>query len=190
MDRLQCFWVEDTDRDALSLRRYCASDSKKCANPMGHHDASVPVGEAPSGSSIRSSTGRPHEFVGDPRWPTHCSCGYEFQPEDYWQVFRDSIYIRKETGETWAFRRLPAGAMYDAKWLHGEGGKRCGSDGIALHVVVPPGEDWGDHWHVDGGSSNGNGWDRTGTPPLITATPSIQTPRYHGYLRNGFLEKC
>lgn len=85
---------------------------------------------------------------------------------------------------------LPAGAMYDAPWMKGAGGRCVGPDGVALLVVCPPGTSWGDHWHVDGHANNGPGWERTGIIPNITATPSIQTPRYHGWLRNGVLVKC
>ncbi len=53
-------------------------------------------------------------YAGDPRWPTHCPCGYEFQPKDEWQVFRESLYRREDTGEEWPMRELPPGAMYDA----------------------------------------------------------------------------
>lgn len=40
------------------------------------------------------------------------------------------------------------------------------------------------------------GWERTGTPPNVTARPSIGMPdakggfRYHAFLTNGVLEEC
>jgi hypothetical protein len=40
-------------------------------------------------------------------------------------------------------------------------------------------------WDIDGPSSNGPGWSRSGEPPAVTVSPSILTPRYHGFLRNG-----
>lgn len=50
-----------------------------------------------------------------------------------------------------------------------------------LNVVCP---DYSD-WTVDAKSSNGSGWTVTGEAPLISCSPSIQVPGYHGYLTNG-----
>jgi hypothetical protein len=56
-------------------------------------------------------------------------------------------------------------------------------------VALPP--DGGDDlWMVDGTASNGPGWTREGKPPKVTARPSILTPRYHGWLTDGFLVRC
>lgn len=184
---IRCFFVVDTGRDRLELRRFCYSDGKGGCS----HDASVPIGETDTVEAIVSSGAPPAGYENDPRWPSHCkTCGYEFAPTDQWQAFRRSIYRREDTGEEWVQEELPAGAMYDAPWLKGAGGRTTGPDGLALQVVCPPGASWGDHWHVDGPANNGPGWDRTGTVPNITATPSIQTPRYHGWLRNGVLVEC
>lgn len=193
MDKVQCFWVVDSGRDKLALRRYVSSGMSKCSGEYGYHNASVDIGEeATNDGAIESRKGGPPAgYENDPRWPTCCSCGYVFQPEDPWQLFRSSIYRREDTGEEWTQMNLPAGAMYDAHWLKRvESWKTTGPDGLALHVVCPPGNNWGDHWHVDGPANNGPGWTRTGTVPNISAMPSIQTPRYHGHLRNGVLERC
>lgn len=48
-------------------------------------------------------------------------------------------------------------------------------------IVCPNGE----HWEPDRKSSNGDGWEVTGTLPDITCTPSIVVPGYHGFLRGG-----
>lgn len=45
----------------------------------------------------------------------------------------------------------------------------------------------GDTWLIDAKSSNGEGWHITGEEGLWTASPSILVPRYHGYLRAGWL---
>lgn len=50
-------------------------------------------------------------------------------------------------------------------------------------------------WCVDekarwNGVMQDHGWRVTGEAPLITASPSIRTTRYHGFLRNGVLEPC
>jgi len=81
-------------------------------------------------------------------------------------------------------RDCPPGAMYDAFWY-----PEKGPDGRALCVSLPPGGGM-DFWHVDGPSKGGGGWTRSGEPPFVTANPSILTPRFHGFLRNGWLESC
>lgn len=48
--------------------------------------------------------------------------------------------------------------------------------------VVCPG---GSQWVIDAKSSNGTGWVVTGQAPLITCTPSIVVPGYHGFLTAG-----
>jgi hypothetical protein len=75
--------------------------------------------------------------------------------------------------------------MYDAYWMKDFSDYKKRSDGIMLCVKTPGGD-----WIVDGPSNNGNGWERTGTVPKITATPSILMARYHGWLRDGWLVEC
>ena len=48
-------------------------------------------------------------------------------------------------------------------------------------VMCPNGKEW----CVDSKSSNGEGWRVLGNPPLITCSPSIQVPGYHGFLTSG-----
>lgn len=83
---------------------------------------------------------------------------------------------------------LAPGAMW---WSKGpEGDPKC--DGrLCLYVKTPGG--W---WNIDGsafdqckGGYYGEGWKRTGEPPLITVTPSIHFPgSYHGVLEQGELK--
>lgn len=47
-----------------------------------------------------------------------------------------------------------------------------------ISVLCPNGAEW----CVDAVASNGEGWQVTGTPPLITCAPSIDVPGYHGFL--------
>jgi hypothetical protein len=114
------------------------------------------------------------------------------------EVFAESIYRDEATGREWPMRELPPGAMFDAWWYRDADGKPrrgtgmgtgTGHDGLCLIVCLPP-EGGLDHWHVDATAKNGPGWERTGTVPNVTANPSIQTPRYHGWLRNGVLVEC
>jgi hypothetical protein len=52
-------------------------------------------------------------------------------------------------------------------------------------IIWLPGNGW---WNVDMKSSGGGaGWQVTGTPPLLTARPSILTEDYHGWLTDGVL---
>jgi hypothetical protein len=63
-------------------------------------------------------------------------------------------------------------------------------EGAAPRVVVLPSGQW---WCIDERAYNrkqgrhGNGWTITGALPLITARPSINTTKYHGYLTDGVL---
>ena len=104
-------------------------------------------------------------------------------------------------GKRYILNDAPAGAMYYAPWLEDMGWK--GPDGKCLIVVTPGGS-----WVVDSMASNCTKredtvhrcWVRHGTPPLITVDKngltcgagagSIQSGKYHGFLRNGFLEEC
>lgn len=71
-----------------------------------------------------------------------------------------------------------------AVWWIPKGDSWTGPDGLCLSVCLPDGT----HWMIDGpSSSDGPGWERSGTPPLITARPSILTRQYHGWLTDGVL---
>jgi hypothetical protein len=199
--RIQCFVLEPTDKVRLELRRYNGSEAAGCPDPVWkYHNANV-LFTAPDGSDswpLRMSgehdgctasyenEAPPHD---DPRWPTKCDkCDYLFAEKDYWQVFQNRLYRRADTGELYTPRNAPPGAMYDAaSWYPPSFGR--GPDGRALIVCLPPGGG-DDYWFVDGPSSNGNGWTRTGEWPNVTANPSILTRNYHGFLRAGWLEEC
>jgi hypothetical protein len=93
-------------------------------------------------------------------------------------------YRRLDTGEIFlADPGLPIGAMYYSDELY-DTKRGVGPDGKCLYVVTP-----GGHWPIDHPSSgNGPGWTRTGTPPHVTAMPSINfVGRYHGWLSDGVL---
>lgn len=47
-----------------------------------------------------------------------------------------------------------------------------------LSVLCPNGKEW----CIDAKSSNGDGWVVTGTAPLVSCSPSIVVPGYHGFL--------
>lgn len=178
MTQIPCFWLEPSERIQRDLRRY-AGDSV-CLYGHGYHNAEAPLDEILSpATDIIQAASHPKE---DPRWPTRCQCGYEFVAEDQFQVFQRRLYKRSDTSTLVTLQEAPVGAMWDADWY-----PRKGPDGRCLVVMTPGGE-----WMVDGPSTTGGNWTRTGEVPFITATPSIlitnrSEPDYHGFLTNGVL---
>ncbi len=191
---LACFLITATNRHRVKLRRFTTSGTRPCpARGEWGHDASTVVGEVvaaehpPNGDN---SAAYPHD---DPRWPSKCAhCDAPFAEGDAHQVFHEQVYVRADgqPGDYFT-RELPPGAMYDAPWLL-ELPDHRGPDGRSLILRLPDGRDW----CIDGPSSNGNGWSRTGEPPKVTARPSILTHNangsesYHGWLTDGMLVPC
>lgn len=205
------FWLEPTSRVLNGLRRYASGVA--CTGPMGYHNAMVFTGTSEAryndqGVLLQVETATPH---GDLRWPTHCVCGYAFDVDDTWQDWQERVWTRTDTDEIRLLRAhvdadspIPAaepGACWDATWLH----YPCyiGPDGITLMVRCPDGHDW----NVDSRASNctlpddnvHKCWVRHGDPRDCHVTVdkngvtcsagagSIQTPNWHGFLRDGQL---
>lgn len=198
---LRTFWLEKTDMERASLRRFVMSSrGEKCSGPMGYHHAEVLLGERKISAEAISTLSADEARALHPDWPTSCSCGYEFADEDEWQIFRAELYRRTDTGELMTLRDAPPGATHDAEWLHGKR-LHCGPDGRAIHAKCPDGR-W---WNIDGRASNctmpddkeHKCWIRHGTPELCDLTVdkagftcaagagSIDTGTYHGFLRAG-----
>lgn len=182
----RCFLIEPAGVVRWGLRRYTnsASPSPCATSPgdWGSHNAVADGGEEPAvldehGYILNGTRDIPS--ADDPRWPRQCACGYAFRPDDQSQKWVESLYRRLDTGELVTLREAPPGAMWDATWM--PGGR--GPDGRSLCVKLPDGREW---W-VDGPSANGPGWERRGEPPTISASPSIATPGYHGWLVDGVL---
>jgi hypothetical protein len=186
--KIECFWLEPIELGASTLRRYekCDSYGSCPQNRMRIHDTTVAIGEVPYPFGKERYTGYgaddvPHDH---PQWPKVCeTCGYVFKDTDVWQHNVHRLFKGAPDGKLYSTRNMPPGAMYDAFW------SVKGPDGIALAVVLPPDGGY-DVWHPDANSSNGTPWTRTGTVPKVTCSPSVQTPRYHGHLRDGFLVEC
>ncbi len=184
MNGVSCFLLTPTDRVRLKLRRY-KSGSGSCEGPNTYHNALTPFDVVPAKFDEQgilqacSHLEPPHD---DPHWPKKCErCAYEFQPEDMWQLFHELLYVRSDTGEEVILREAPVGAMWDADWLPWKG-----PDGKSLVVMTPAGE-----WTIDGPSSGGGHWTRTGSAPRITVQPSIHFPgKFHGWLTAGVLSPC
>lgn len=178
--------ITATDQASLALRRY-AMDA--CAgNPYGagSHDARTLIGTAPvvvldeRGTwDVEMETPAPT----DPRWPPRCACGYVFLEADVWQLSRDRLYARPDSDARLTLHEVTPGMLWDAPWYIDEDGDCVGPDGRSLVVRLPDGTNWA----IDAPSTHGAHWTRLGTPPLISATPSILSTRYHGWLRNGVL---
>lgn len=188
MPTIRCFLIETNGMLRRFLRRY-VSDSTCPAE--GYHNGMMLLDEVPdtltdpeTGVLHAAPDTWPHD---DPRWPTICACGYAFQDADVWQLFVDRVYQRADTGETMLLRDAPVGAIWRAPWYE-DRMKWVGPDGKSYVCKTPGGE-----WTIDGPSTNGNGWTRTGEAPNFTVTPSIGKTnadgswRYHGWLRDGHL---
>lgn len=190
--RIECFWLEPTAFGWSSLRRYEKHSydpmpPPSCpSNEMKYHDTTVDLGQVDYPLSDLNGYGKddvPHD---DPRWPKVCDvCGYAFKDTDNWQHNVERLFKGAPDGKLYRLRDCPPGGMYDASW----GPFDKGPDGVRLAVVLPP-EGGYDYWLVDGPSKGGGRWTRTGTIPKVTARPSIMTPRYHGFLTDGFLVEC
>jgi hypothetical protein len=201
--RIKCFFLEPTEKVAVSLRRY--SSSGGCpANNGNYHNAQNFITEEPierdKNGYVNNGT-KPTPDHDDPKWPGTCTCGYAFQESDHWQRFIDEVYKRTDTGEETTLRDVPPGAMWHAWWADKF---QVPQSEHNLVVKTPGGE-----WQIDSQSSNctmpddrrqerHHCWIRHGDIPNITVDKngmtcgagagSIQCGNYHGFLRNGYLE--
>jgi len=196
-----CFWVEETGRSGIVLRRYAREDSPCPAAPgRGYHNAESGVLEyRPTVYRDDTEHGRIREAMlpyarTDPNWPTACECGYVFGPEDTWQTNGQLEWRRGDTGELLVAdpHGLPPGALWHLDWSpFAQWTDRYG-DGINLYAMCPNRS----YWNVDGPAygegrpKTVNAWTRTGDPrrPIetsLTVTPSIVAGDYHGFLTAG-----
>lgn len=204
----KCYMLKPSGRYKRSLRRFTWSKDKKCSLPgFAGHNAEVFLdvveGQAPIGDDW------PHD---DPRWPKTCACGYEFKPEDEWQLFRRELFLLPDGREV-TLEEAPAGGMMEASWYLGEGvtledikakpnlwgmsaqwrdkSIQKGSPLMPIVVKLPGGTPWCYMQGATNGSGRGDGWrsgwDFSGDPPNVTCSPSIASPEYHGFLRGGVL---
>jgi hypothetical protein len=178
--------AEPTGRCRRDLRRFTFTVKvPRClANPWGH-DAMVTIGEVPEAEQAVHGDNWPHD---DLAWPKTCTaCGYEFADDDEWQRNDNRLY-RLPDGTEFAhwgsMKNVPAGTMiriphYDEFSQHPE---RIES----WLVILPDGGEWVTSQRASGGGF----WTVSGTPPLITVSPSIwhdQPNGWHGFIRNGEL---
>lgn len=193
-DRIKCFMLQPTNRARRWLRRYYSAerpDGMRLCEPNGYHNAMALIDDADlirterGGHSLDSLTW-PED---DPRWPEKCDhCDYRFHEKETRQLFYVPIYLTPDGKEVTirssglpGLDSAPPGSMWYADWLS------CwkGPDQRSLVLMTPGGE-----WCIDSPASNGPGWTRTGTPPIVTARPSIICGGYHGWLTDGELVRC
>jgi hypothetical protein len=210
---IQCFFITPTNESDRYLRRFASVGEDKDVPlcPLGsYHNADVAIGrfpvliDPPSGSLVQYEISPDVSMYSrDDRWPTHCPCGYKFQPEDDWQVNTERIYVSEQRpGQEFSLKqnKRQPGMMWNAWWFADQPAW-TGSDGRSLVVVYPDGHDW----MIDSRAKNctmpddsiHKCWVRHGEPPNITVDKngltcaagagSIQTPKWHGFLRNGYL---
>jgi hypothetical protein len=126
------FFLVPTYRTKKYLRRY--SKNSTLDSNHSYHDAKVCIGEGTS----KSTSGDLHSH-NDPRYPTHCSCGYVYKEEDNWQVFHRSIYKRYDTGEEMTVEEAPVGSAYNASWMTRE---PCDPLDERYLIIKTPGGEW------------------------------------------------
>lgn len=195
---VQCFYIVPTGYSRVRLRRFRSGEqTERCSAPHGYHDAWTNELARVPDEVAKTLDGDFTKYPKtDPRWPTHCPCGYAFTDDDYWQTWTESVFTHG--GKEYFLREPVPGMMYDADWLH-DHKDWVGPDGRSLHVICPDGHGW----CIDSRASNctmkddheHKCWVRHGEPPLITVDKagktckagagSIQTPTYHGHLTNG-----
>lgn len=202
-----CFLIIPTDTVRLWFRRY-ASESKctlQGEGRMSYHNEETFWQDVPL---IRDGRGYDETHCvyqekvknDNPLWPYRCKCDYIFTEGDARQIHSHRLYRRADNNELTTINDAEPGAMWDADWLH-DIPSRVGPDGKSLHVVCPGGH----HWNIDGPCSNCTKpndkvhkcWVRHGEAPALTVDKngvtcsagagSIQTPNWHGFLRNGVL---
>jgi hypothetical protein len=166
---IKVFWLEPVLRDRFTLRRFTGNPrdgrpgcSTKVAGGVAvewaFHDAEVVIGEGPRDAADPWDGAVDHEPPhDDPRWPTHCACGYAFVEADRWHAHRSHLYQAMQgphAGQCFTLQDAPIGAMWDASWLRREecpsaNNVHVGPDGLCLIVKTPGGD-----WAVDAQCSN------------------------------------
>lgn len=186
MAEIKTLYLETIAKVQLSYRRYTTGTD--CPGPYKYHNALVPFRTEPL-QHPKAIVGTYLDLMPDMVsgcWPVRCDhCPYMFQPKDHFQLFAERMYHHPKMGQT-ILRVdrgvMPVGWIYDAYWLREIKGYDRGPDGLCLVCMTPGGE-----WCIDGPSTNGPGWTRTGPPDKLTVTPSIVAGPYHGWLRDGTL---
>ncbi|MES5489064.1 hypothetical protein QMZ05_40505 [Bradyrhizobium sp. INPA03-11B] len=214
MTPIKVFFLEPTDRERRWLRRFSFSDKRQCPKQSYGCHAMFEIGEADilyTADGYIDATGRLMPPKADPRWPKACAaCGRAFDDGDEWQLFSRQIYVRASDGFRCTLEDAPPGACWNAWWIADRRSEEqigcawmVGPDGRSLVVKCPDGH----QWMVDARASNctkpdddkHHCWVRHGRPEdgtlhvdkagntCAAGAGSIQTGKWHGFLRNGYL---
>jgi len=187
MSEYQCFMVEETKQKWHSYTRF---EKGPCAVHGEYHSATRYVDDTPDDLA---------PGIEEAMMPATCKCGHAFGPHSG-STSAGQWYRDPRDGST--FRHIaqaPAGAMWYAPYLLEHGRWSLSPEYIRDHegkrppvvVQLPAGGAWCvDEQFRSDGKLAGKGWTVTGEVPLLTARPSILTPRYHGWLTDGVLRRC
>lgn len=190
----ECFLIEPTGRCRRWLRRampggICRNDGMAAccdARVRIEDGAAVERRDADGRLSYHLAAGEDAVPADDPRWPTACdACARPFGDGAPRQVHWDRAYAipARHGGGECTLRAAPIGAIWRAEWHEH---RWAGADGRCYGVQLPPGG-LSDQWYIEQPAASGGGWTRVGVAPDFTCSPSIVTPRYHGWLRGGIL---
>ncbi len=209
--KIKCFFLEETGKTRLTLRRYSSGNCP--ATGGSYHNAEAPLFDANerfefddrlNWSVYHHDGPQSREEVSEQyadRWPAQCACGYAFTDSDPFQIFSRHLYRRTDTGEILTAKEAPAGAMCWAPWADAYFRPQLSH---ALVVILPGGREW----MPDSRASNctrrdddrHHCWVMRGLVPDVTVDKngdtcsagagSISVPGWHGFLRNGYLEEC
>lgn len=182
-----CFLLEPTNRYQKFTRRYAFNDeaARPCPHGTYHNASEILCVEAIDGDypPTYCDGAIPSDLRTSLSFPTQCACGYVFTVGDHAQLGH-TVLFRDPTGNCYPKHQVPVGGMWHAWWARDFPDLSHANDPLGpLHVMLPGGL-W---WNVDGPCKKGEYWTRRGTPPMVTAEPSILVPGYHGWLRDGAL---
>ena len=201
MTRIRCFVVEPADHYTPIIGVMEDGPCMRLGNrETSLHSARV---ELPARAVVDDEEKCPSIADASLPWPTHCECGHEFTEAANRYSGADRKYRRPDTGEEFALRDAPPGALWRATWYEDNDKNWCGADGQAWVCQTPGGS-----WHIDGRANNcakpddhtHRCWVREGVAPDFNVSKngntcsagagSILCGGYHGFLRNGYLESC
>lgn len=163
--------IEPTAFIRRVFRRFVFSGPERvCPVGYGYHDASVIVEERSWCDAGTEGSTIPEDEKADPRWPSHCACGYMFQLDDQWQDNRVRLWSGAPDGREYVLsdKHMPPGAYR--------------KDDNLLYIRMPDGEDFCPNF------PGREQWSMSGELPLITISPSIHAVgTYHGHIIAGVL---
>lgn len=151
----KCVLVHRTKKAGIRLRRFVIGryDCPLSPGRYGYHNRIVDIEDECDWPSTDFDGVGEERNKDDPRWPTHCYCGYEFSPDDCWQYNKVVIYATIDDSIREIINDLPPGAM----WFENSHSIKT------LNVMTMAGK-----WSIDNYLNTPNGWKWTGNPPEIT----------------------